>query len=210
MTSLSQSSHLLSPQPDMTNVLLPRSTGLLFSLRSLAPYIPSLHLLDITIGYPGIPPAGYGQSYYTLRSVFFSAIPPPAVHLHLRLYQVQRDVPIGTIKAGEYGKADATPSEKDVFDKWLTERWREKDRLMDGFYEEGRFSSEAGKPVESSAEVKFGSTKASNGQASTNGMDAKEIPLEVRSLWDVSGAFCFLAPVWIVWGLVKVNSLLKG
>lgn len=32
---------------------------------------------DFTIGYPGIPPAGYGQSFYTLRksSIALSAVP---------------------------------------------------------------------------------------------------------------------------------------
>jgi len=49
--------------PDMKNLLLPRSTGLHYSLRSLAPYIPDLKMLDLTVVYPGIPPMGYGQSY---------------------------------------------------------------------------------------------------------------------------------------------------
>lgn len=40
-------------QPDMTNTLLPRSTGLHYSLRSLAPRIPTLHLIDVTMVYPG-------------------------------------------------------------------------------------------------------------------------------------------------------------
>ena len=34
-------------------MLLPRSTGLHYSLRSLAPRIPSLQLVDITMSYPG-------------------------------------------------------------------------------------------------------------------------------------------------------------
>lgn len=37
---------------------------------------------DYTIGYPGIPPHGYGQEFYTLRSVFVLAIPPPEVHIN--------------------------------------------------------------------------------------------------------------------------------
>lgn len=40
-------------QPDMSHTLLPRSTGLHYSLRSLAPRIPSLELIDITVAYPG-------------------------------------------------------------------------------------------------------------------------------------------------------------
>lgn len=39
----------------MKNILLPRSTGLHYSLRSLAPRIPDLKLLDLTVVYPGEP-----------------------------------------------------------------------------------------------------------------------------------------------------------
>lgn len=34
-------------------MLLPRSTGLHYALRALAPKVPSLKLLDITVAYPG-------------------------------------------------------------------------------------------------------------------------------------------------------------
>jgi hypothetical protein len=40
-------------QPDPLNVLLPRSTGLHYTLRSLAPRMPSLKVIDITMMYPG-------------------------------------------------------------------------------------------------------------------------------------------------------------
>lgn len=38
---------------DMKHMLLPRSTGLHYSLRALAPRIPDLRLLDMTVAYPG-------------------------------------------------------------------------------------------------------------------------------------------------------------
>ena len=38
---------------DMKNILLPRSTGLHYSLRSLSPRVPALQLIDITTVYPG-------------------------------------------------------------------------------------------------------------------------------------------------------------
>lgn len=44
--------------PDCNHTLLPRSTGLLFCLRTLLPRIPTLKLLDLTIAYPGIPDGG--------------------------------------------------------------------------------------------------------------------------------------------------------
>ena len=42
---------------------------------------------------------GYGQSYYTLRSIFFDRIPPPVIHMHLRMFDVARDVPIGDLSS---------------------------------------------------------------------------------------------------------------
>jgi len=71
--------------PDMAHTLMPRSTGLHHSLRALAPRISNLKVIDVTMAYPGIPEFKYGQAYYTLRSIFFDRIPPPAVHMHIRV-----------------------------------------------------------------------------------------------------------------------------
>lgn len=57
-------------QPDMKHALLPRATGLHTCLRALARKIPDLKLVDLTIGYEGVPPQGYGQDYYTLAAYF--------------------------------------------------------------------------------------------------------------------------------------------
>lgn len=43
---------------DMKNLLIPRSTGLLYCLRTLSTVVPDLSLYDITLGYPGVPAAG--------------------------------------------------------------------------------------------------------------------------------------------------------
>lgn len=52
-----------STQDDFVTVLHPRSTGLLFCLRTLLPEIPDLQLLDVTIGYPGVPFGKYPQNW---------------------------------------------------------------------------------------------------------------------------------------------------
>ena len=135
---------------DCRNVLLPRTTGLLFCLRSLAPRIPALKLLDVTIGYPGIPAGGFGQEYYTLQSVFSTRTPPPIVHMHLRAYIVKHDVPIGHSSLSPK-EAPAVPAsaaaiaasaeEKKAFEEWLLARWREKDDMLEHFVDTGRLTN---------------------------------------------------------------------
>ncbi|WVW83048.1 hypothetical protein I302_105065 [Kwoniella bestiolae CBS 10118] len=48
---------------DFATMLHPRSTGLLFCLRTLLPQVPDLQLLDVTIGYPGVPYGKYPQDW---------------------------------------------------------------------------------------------------------------------------------------------------
>ncbi|KIO02297.1 hypothetical protein M404DRAFT_1002311 [Pisolithus tinctorius Marx 270] len=174
--------------PDLHNVLLPRSTGLLYSLRSLAPRLPTLKLLDITVIYPGIPPRGYGQSYYTLRSIFCDRVPPPVVHMHLRIFDVAKEVPIGNIsKCGPTAIANgwATPSlyetgvpegERERFDEWLRELWTCKDRYMTRFLEGD--TSVAQKPV--------------------------QVPLELQGKVQVAGAYCYFIPVIVAYTWSKL------
>ncbi|KAM6498286.1 Acyltransferase domain containing protein [Amanita muscaria] len=135
--------------PDMTNTLLPRSLGLQYSLRSLAPRIPDLRLLDVTIMYPGIPALHYGQDYYTLRSIFFDGVPPPVIHMHLRLFNVATDVPLGDLSttqkattpngsADEHAvEVDIPLTEKVIFDNWLRELWQEKDEFISRYLTTG-------------------------------------------------------------------------
>ena len=95
---------------------------------------------------------GYGQSYYTLRSIFFDGIPPPAVHIHIRRFDVATDVPIGNIprsiprnsanglSRGQILGGDVPEEERQTFDVWLRDRWIEKDKLMQRFHDTGSFS----------------------------------------------------------------------
>ena len=93
----------------------------------------------------GIPPLHYGQDYYTLRSIFFDGVAPPVIHMHLRLFNVATDVPIGDLPATQptptrvlNGSAnddvvevdDIPPQEKAIFDEWLHSLWQEKDEFI--------------------------------------------------------------------------------
>jgi len=128
---------------DLRHILLPRTTGLHYALRSLAPRIPELHLLDVTVAYEGIPRGAYGQSYFTLRSVFWDGVPPPKIHLHLKLFHVSSQVPIGDVdvyteKAPPQSRKEDEISvvESVTFEKWLLDIWRKKDDLMEFFFGE--------------------------------------------------------------------------
>ena len=114
---------------------MPRSTGLLHCLRSLAVSAPATQLVDLTIGYEGVPSRGYAQDYYTLTSVFGASQPPPAVHIHYQTVSLS-DIPLGDLS----GNAEATKAEHAVFDAWLLCRWRDKDDRLDRFYQTGSFS----------------------------------------------------------------------
>ncbi|KAF8167908.1 acyltransferase-domain-containing protein [Crassisporium funariophilum] len=185
---------------DMKNVLLPRSTGLHYSLRSLAPRIPDLRLLDLTVVYPGasylalcgIPPMHYGQDYYTLRSIFFDGVAPPVIHIHLRMFDVSGGVPIGDLaetsgvktpdpRAKRIVEVDIPADEKDTFDVWLRKLWQEKDESMDRFFETGVFDVEE------------------------TTVPYVEIPLKLRRKREILDAFCFFWPgsVAYLWRKVR-------
>ncbi|KAJ7071291.1 acyltransferase-domain-containing protein [Mycena amicta] len=170
---------------DMTNMLLPRSTGLHYSLRSLAPRIRDLKLIDITTVYPGIPPLRYGQDYYTLRSVFFNGVPPPAIHMHLRMFDVATEVPIGDLSKTNSAvlpdskaavEVDIPESEKDAFDVWLRELWQEKDESITRWFDASSFAKES-----------------------------FDIPLRLRHKRDILDAFAFFIPsgVEYVWARIR-------
>ncbi|EKM60925.1 uncharacterized protein PHACADRAFT_247149 [Phanerochaete carnosa HHB-10118-sp] len=173
--------------PDNRNMLLPRSTGLQYSLRALSPRIRSLQLIDVTVAYPGIPPLGYGQSYYTLRSIFMDGVPPPQVHMHVRKFDVSRDVPIGdlskvnpsklpNVSGGpmkESAETDVPQDEKDKFDKWLRELWTAKDHDVDRYLDCGSFVNDPSLRV--------------------------EIPIAIRRKREILDAFCFFIPALLGW-----------
>ncbi|KIK04274.1 hypothetical protein K443DRAFT_93492 [Laccaria amethystina LaAM-08-1] len=170
---------------DLKNILLPRSTGLHYSLRSLAPRIPDLRLLDLTVVYPGIPPMGYGQNYYTLRSIFFDGVPPPEIHMHLRTFDVTQSIPVGNLETSRTNssvEADIPAEEKEKFDLWLRKLWREKDESMDRFYETGFFDT----------------------SSASKGLKV-EIPLKLGRKREILDAFCFFLPAGVayLWGRVR-------
>lgn len=181
------------PHPE--HLLLPRSTGLHTTLLALS-QLPSLYLMDVTMLYPGIPVTKFGQDYYTLRSIFIDGVSPPEVVYHIRLYNVQKEVPIrangtdtNTGLTMEQRKHLAHSMSKDptmleigeedkvVFDTWLRERWREKDQMIDSWLKRG-----------------------GKGPIAT-GDNIKEVvlPVKLRSIWELVGPFLAFAPIAVAY-----------
>lgn len=140
----------------------------------------------------------YGQSYYTLRSIFFDRVPPPVIHVHLRVFDVSKDVPIGNMsssnptvvpKSSSSTNAQAVEvefpeEEKTTFDLWLRELWREKDGLIMRYHETGSFTAEG------------------------DVTKAVDIPLKLRRKREVADAFCFFIPAMLgyIWTKLRVGA----
>ena len=133
---------------------------------------------------------GYGQSYYTLRSIFFDGIPPPAIHMHIRRFDVAADVPIGNVShgmsktppRGEVPGVDVPEDERHAFDVWLRDRWIEKDNFIQRFHDTGTFSSLDKYP----------------------GID---VPLELRRQREIFGIFLFFIPaLGYAWSRLQTST----
>jgi hypothetical protein len=136
-----------NPQDDLKATLHPRSTGLLFILRTLLPSLPDLQLMDVTIGYPGVPFTAYPQDYFGLLSIFFRSVPPPTVHLHLHIHSDLGNGEIPSLITPEEEVRDdtglASPEEARAFELWLRGKWEEKDKRMEGFARDQKFGEES-------------------------------------------------------------------
>jgi 1-acyl-sn-glycerol-3-phosphate acyltransferase len=109
---------------DMKHQLLPRSTGLQFCLQELKQTTNWLY--DCTIAYEGVPKGQYGQDIFTLRSSFFEGRPPKSVNMFWRRFKIS-DIPVDNDEA---------------FGRWLNNRWREKDYILEYFYKFNQFPAD--------------------------------------------------------------------
>jgi len=110
--------------PDMKHQLLPRTTGLQFCLQQLRKSTNWLY--DCTIAYEGVPKGMYGQDVFTLRSSLFEGRPPKSVNMFWRRFRIA-DIPIDDDQA---------------FGRWLNNRWREKDYILEYYYKFSQFPAD--------------------------------------------------------------------
>jgi len=109
---------------DMKHQLLPRTTGLQFCLQELRQTTNWLY--DCTIAYEGVPKGQYGQDIFTLKSSFFEGRPPKSVNMFWRRFKIS-DIPIDNDEA---------------FGRWLNNRWREKDYILEYYDKFSQFPAD--------------------------------------------------------------------
>jgi hypothetical protein len=128
---------------------------------------------------------GYGQDVFTLRSTYLQGRPPKSVHLYWRRFAAS-SIPL------QY---------QDEFDKWLRDRWVEKDELIEHYLQHGSF------PVNS-----MGSNANSNGVIKDQAVDTAPIHTEVKlqSVLEVTKIFAVLAAFGMVMNvLIKMWNLIR-
>jgi hypothetical protein len=122
-------------------------------------------------------------------------VPPPQIHMHLRKFDVQGEVPVGDLSAtnpsvipngfvahsakNEAVETDIPEVEREKFDKWLRDLWNAKDRDVDRYLNTGSFVSDLSSRL--------------------------EIPIAIRRKQDVLDAFCFFIPALLGWIVSKLT-----
>lgn len=104
------------------NVLLPRTTGLRFTLQTLRGSLDNLY--DVTIAYSGVSADSYSANEFSLKKMFLNAKYPKLVDIHIRAFKIN-DIPM---------------DDEEKFEKWLFKIWEEKDELLDEYYKTKSFN----------------------------------------------------------------------
>ncbi len=120
-------------------------------------------------------------------------MPPPRIHLHLKLHRVQTDVPIG--RADAHGEktpslsrteSEISKAESEIFEKWILRVWQEKDDMLEDYLTTGSFQAR---------------------EPSNRGVMFR-LPLRLKSPLEIVNAGALLGPGLILLGITKmVKSL---
>ena len=103
------------------HLLLPHYTGLRYAIKTLKPSLDIIY--DVTIAYSGVKQNEYAESKYGLKDMFLRGKYPKIIDIHIRGLDVNE-----------------IPCDNDgEFEEWLYQVWREKDELLEKYYEHGTF-----------------------------------------------------------------------
>ncbi|KAI9884623.1 MAG: NADH kinase pos5 [Watsoniomyces obsoletus] len=156
--------------PDLQHQLHPRSTGSLYCLQELKDTVSWVY--DCTLAYEGIPRDKYGQDIFTLRSSFIQGRPPKSVNMYWRRFAMS-SIPLDDANA---------------FDRWIRERWIEKDHLMEHYMQTGRFP----------ADDERAGTPATGEKAETKTPDYIETEVRQGHWWEIGQLYVVLGAFGLV------------
>ena len=105
----------------LRHLLLPHSKGLKFALEKLTPSLEAIY--DVTIGYSPALKTEYVGTKFTLKKIFLMGIYPEKVDFHIREFKVN-EIPL---------------QDDEAFFNWLLDVWKEKDELLENYYNTGYF-----------------------------------------------------------------------
>lgn len=131
-------------------------------------------------------------------TIWLKGVSPPSIHVHLRQFNVRKEVPLGKLDGTE-----GTEEEKLIFDQWLRARWSEKDLLMGSFLKEGKFKSTGVNSEESKKLL-------AEGGKSLESEPPIEWPVKLRYWYENLQAFSYFFPVFALSYLIPLVSSLIG
>lgn len=129
MSSTAYADKQIPPKRVPEHCLLPRTTGLRFSIEQLHESVE--YIYDATIAYSGIPDGVFGEDYYTLKKMYLHGVFTPSISIYWRKYKIS-DIPW---------------QDEVKFEKWLYDLWYEKDKLLDSRIRNGEFENPTGEPI---------------------------------------------------------------
>ncbi|GJN93190.1 hypothetical protein Rhopal_006237-T1 [Rhodotorula paludigena] len=150
----------------------------------------------------------YASDYYTLPSILLSHVPPPELHLHVRAFPLAA-IPLGDLSRLRRGALDneGSAEEKAAFERWLRERWTEKEQLLARYRAEGSFvPARASKPKT----ARYGNAEEDDDDDDDGRRPGEHVwPIRLRHpfVWEALAAFCFFLPFLAVFFLWQHRAL---
>ena len=118
----------------------------------------------------------FPQDIFSLRSTYLQGRRPKSVNMHWRRFAV-KDIPV---------------KDPEAFDKWLLDRWREKDEMLEQYLQTGRFPTDH---IED--ETPNGSTNPVKDQGYI------ETPIRAKYPFEFLQLYVPIALLWLIIRLIK-------
>lgn len=100
-------------------------------------------IYDLTVGYSGLEKEDIPYEEYLIENVFFWKYYPREIHINVQQHALHRlpgmDGSWKQAGGKEQDKEEVEAQRKSAFNKWVTQKFVEKDKLMGTFYDNQKF-----------------------------------------------------------------------